>query len=252
MEFITQGFQQLLMFLVETTGSLGLAIIVFTFLIRSALVPLTLPSLRSMKKMQEIQPELKQLSKKHGKDKKALQQAQLDLYKKYNVNPLSGCIPQLAQLGVLILLYQALITFINNNGGSVDMNFFWLDLSVPDKKYILPILAVITQLILSLMIAPGAETPDLVPNASKSKKIQKENEKEEDTADMARSMQQQMMFLMPLMTGFIALQFPSGLALYWVVTTIFSIGQQWYISGPGGLFLYANRAKVFISSKLSK
>ena len=252
MEFITQGFQQLLMFLVETTGSLGLAIIVFTFLIRSALVPITLPSLRSMKKMQDLQPELKQLSKKHGKDRKALQQAQLDLYKKYNVNPLSGCIPQLAQLGVLILLYQALITFINNNGGTVNMQFFWLDLSVPDNKYILPILAVVTQLILSLMIAPGAEIKDIVPNDSKSKKIQKANEKEEDTADMARSMQQQMMFIMPIMTGFIALQFPSGLALYWVVTTIFSIGQQWYISGPGGLFIYTQRAKVFISSKLSK
>jgi YidC/Oxa1 family membrane protein insertase len=251
MEIITGSFQQFLMFLVDTTGSLGLAIIVFTFLIRSVLLPLTLPSLRSTKKMMELQPELKKLQKLHGKDRQALQKAQLELYKKYNVNPLAGCIPQLAQLGVLILLYQTLINFINQNGGLVDMNFFWLDLSVPDSKYILPILAVITQLILSLMIAPGAEIPDLVPNKSKSKKVQKENKKEEDTADMARSMQQQMMYLMPLMTGFIALRFPSGLALYWVATTIFSIGQQWYISGPGGLVTYANRAKVFIKSKLN-
>lgn len=252
MSFITEGFQQLLMFLVETTGSLGYGIILFTFLIRSALLPLTIPSLKSTKKMQDLQPELKKLSKKHGKDRQALQQAQLELYKKYNVNPLAGCIPQLAQLGVLILLYQALINFINANGGVVDMHFFWLDLSIPDSKYILPILAVITQFVLSLMIAPGAETPDTVPNTSKSKKIQKANEKEEDTADMARSMQQQMMFIMPLMTGFIALRFPSGLALYWVATTLFSIGQQWYITGPGGLVTYAQRAKTFITSKLGK
>lgn len=252
MEFITQGFQQLLLFLVETTGSLGFAIIVFTFLIRSILVPITLPSLRSAKKIQEIQPEIKKLSKIHGKDRQALQKAQMELYKKYNVNPLSGCIPQLVQLGVLILLYQALITFINNNGGVVDMQFYWLDLSVPDSKYVLPVLAVLTQLVLSLMIIPGGETPDLVPNTSKSKKIQKANEKEEDVADMAKSMQQQMMFIMPLMTGFIALRFPSGLALYWVVTTLFSIGQQWYVSGPGGLFTYMNRAKVFIQSKMNK
>ncbi|GIK84492.1 MAG: hypothetical protein BroJett025_11140 [Patescibacteria group bacterium] len=252
MEFITQGFQQLLMFLVETTGSLGWAIIVFTFLVRSALVPITLPSLRSTKKMMELQPEMKKLQKLHGKDRQALQQAQLELYKKYNVNPLAGCVPQLAQLVILILLYQALIKFIETNGGLIDMNFFWLNLSIPDSKYILPILAVITQLVLSLMIAPGAETPDLVANKSKSKKIQKANEKEEDTADMARSMQQQMMFIMPLMTGFIALRFPSGLALYWVATTVFSIGQQWYISGPGGLVTYAKRAQVFITAKLGK
>ena len=104
MDFITGGFQQLLMFLVETTGSLGYAIIVFTFLTRSALLPITIPSLKSTKKMQKLQPELKKLTKKHGKDRQALQKAQMELYKKYNVNPLSGCIPQLAQLGVLILL----------------------------------------------------------------------------------------------------------------------------------------------------
>jgi len=252
MDIITGSFQQLLMFLVESTGSLGYAIIVFTFLVRSALLPITLPSLKSTKKMQELQPELKKLTKKHGKDRQALQQAQMELYKKYNINPLAGCIPQLAQLGVLILLYRALIDFINIHGADVDMNFFWLDLSVPDVKYVLPILAMVTQFVLSLMIAPGAETKDMVPNNSKSKKIQKANEKEEDAADMAKSMQQQMMFMMPLMTGFIALRFPSGLALYWVATTLFSIGQQWYISGPGGLVTYAQRAKVFVTSKLGK
>lgn len=252
MEFITQGFHQLLVFLVETTGSLGLAILVFTFLIRSVLVPLTLPSLRSAKKMQELQPEMKKLQKLHGKDRQALQKAQLELYKKYNVNPLSGCLPQLLQLGVLIVLYQTLIGFINTNGGVIDMNFLWLNLATPDSKYILPVLAVITQLILSLMIAPGAEVKDIVPNNAKSKKIQKQNEKEEDTADMAKSMQQQMMFMMPIMTGFIALKFPSGLALYWVATTLFSIGQQWYVSGPGGLFTYTQRAILFVKTKLAK
>jgi len=250
MGFITEGFQQALMFLVTTTSSLGWAILVFTFLIRSILLPLTIPSLRSTKKMQDIQPELKKLNKIHGKDRQALQQAQLELYKKYNINPLAGCIPQLAQLAVLILLYKTLIDFIKLNHGLVDMNFYWLDLSIPDTKYILPALAVLTQLVLSLMIAPGAETPDLVPNKSKSKKIQKENKKEENIADMAQSMQQQMMFIMPLMTGFIALRFPSGLALYWVATTLFSIGQQWYVSGPGGIFTYAQRAKLFIKTKL--
>lgn len=252
MAFVHEIFQSLLLFLVDTTGSLGFAIITLTFLIRSALLPITLPSLKSATKMRELQPELKKLQKKHGKDRKALQEAQLELYKKYNVNPLAGCIPQLAQLGVLILLYHEMLGFLNNPEIMVNPNFYWLNLAVPDEKYILPVLAVVTQLILSLMIAPGAEKRDIVPNKSKSKKVQKENEKEENMADMAQSMQQQMMFIMPLMTGFIALRFPSGLALYWVATTLFSIGQQWYVSGPGGLVTYTQRAKIFISEKLNK
>ena len=247
---ITQGIQEVLYFLVQTTGSLGYAIITFTFLVRSALLPITLPSLRSTKKMQELQPELKKLQKKHGKDRQSLQSAQMELYKKHNVNPLAGCIPQLAQLAVLILLYRALLDFISSHAYNVDPNFFWLDLSVPDQLYILPVAAVVVQFILSLMIAPGAEKRDIIPNDSKSKKIQKQNKEETDMTDMAQSMQQQMMFIMPLMTGFIALRFPSGLALYWVATTLFSIGQQWYISGPGGLVRYTTKAYQFISSKL--
>ena len=252
MSFFSDVFNNFLVFLVGTTGSLGFSIIIFTFLIRSALLPLTLPSLRSSKKMKDLQPKIKKLQKKHGKNKQALQKAQMELYKKYNVNPLAGCIPQLAQLGVLIVLYRVLINFLNSpvvNGVAVNPNFFWLDLSIPDSMYILPVLAALSQLFLSLMIAPGAETRDIIPNKSKSKKIQKANKKEENTADMAQSMQQQMMFIMPIMTGFIALRFPSGLALYWVATTIFSIGQQMYISGPGGLKTYYKRALTFVTKK---
>jgi YidC/Oxa1 family membrane protein insertase len=252
MGFFADIFNNFLIFLVGTTGSLGFAIIIFTFLIRSVLLPLTLPSLRSSKKMKDLQPEIKKLQKKHGKDKQALQKAQMELYKKYNINPLAGCIPQLAQLGVLIVLYRVLIDFLNSptiNGVAIDPKFFWLDLSVPDELYVLPVLAALSQFVLSLMIAPGAETRDVVPNKSKSKKLQKANKKEENTADMAQSMQQQMMFIMPIMTGFIALRFPSGLALYWVATTFFSIGQQWYISGPGGLSIYYKRALAFVTKK---
>lgn len=241
MEFVTESFIQLLILLTNLTGSLGLAILVFTFLVRSALLPLSMPTLKATQKMRELQPELKKLKKKHGKNKEELQKAQLDLYKKYNVNPLAGCIPQLLQFAVLIILYQALITFLNDPAISISTQFFWLDLAHPDSKYVLPVLAALSQLVLSIMIAPGAEREDTVPNDSKNKKVQKENEKEEDMAEMAQSMQQQMMFIMPIMTGFIALRFPSGLALYWVATTIFSVGQQYYVSGWGGITTYAQR-----------
>lgn len=252
MQFFTDAFFEILLFLYQFTGSLGLAIIVMTLLIRAALVPLTLPSLKARKKMADIQPEVNKLKKKYGKDKKALQKAQLELYQKYNVNPLSGCIPQLVQLAVLIFLYRALISFLGQdviNGNGINSIFLWLDLTQPDSRYILPVVAGVTQFILSLMISPGGEVRDIVPNKAKSKKIQQENKKEEDTAGMAASMQQQMLYMMPIMTVFIAAKFPSGLAVYWVMTTIFSIVQQYFISGLGGLKTYLVRAQALLNRK---
>ena len=252
MQFFTDKFFEILLFLYQFTGSLGLAIIVLTLLIRFILVPLTLPSLKARKKITEIQPELNKLKKKHGKNKQALQKAQLELYQKYNVNPLAGCLPQLVQLAVLIFLYRALISFLGQdviNGSSVNSVFLWWDLTIPDSKYVLPIIAGVSQLILSLMISPGGEIRDIVPNKAKSKKVQQENKKEEDMAEMAASMQQQMLFLMPIMTVFIATKFPSGLTVYWVVTTFFSIGQQYLISGWGGLRSYLLRAQALLNKK---
>lgn len=252
MEFISHSLLEVILFLYQATGDLGIALITFTILVRTILFPLTYSSLKITHKMRELQPELKQLQKKHGKDKKALQAAQLELYQRYNVNPLAGCLPQILQIAVLIFLYQVLIKFLGQpevNGITIDPHFFGLNLSGKDPSYILPVLAGVTQLILSLMIAPGAEQPDVTPNDAKSKKLKKENEKEENFAEMAASMQQQMLFIMPIMTGFIALNFPAGLSLYWVVTTIFSIGQQWYISGLGGLVSYTQRAVQFVTNK---
>jgi YidC/Oxa1 family membrane protein insertase len=250
MQLFTDFLIQILTLLHQVTGNLGLDIILFTIIIRVALLPLTLPSLKAGQKLKELQPEIKKLQQKHQGDKKAMQLAQVELYKKYNVNPLAGCLPQLLQIGILILLYQVMVKFLSNpeiNGVAISPYFGWLNLSKPDSLYILPILAALSQLFMSLMIAPGAETRDIVPNKSKSKKIQKENKKEENVADMAQSMQQQMVFLMPIMTGIIALNFPSGLALYWIVTTLFSIVQQYYISGLGGIKTYALRLKNVVS-----
>lgn len=246
MEVISNLFLNLLIVLHTTTGNLGLAILFFTFLVRTALLPLTLPSLRAREQINKLQPQLKKLKRKYT-DKKALQKAQMDLYKRYNVNPLAGCLPQIVQIGLLILIYRVLLEMLGPDTSIVDLHtsFLWFDLTQPDSTYVLPVLTAVTQLFLSLMIAPGGEVPDLVPNASKSKKVIEDNKKEEDFAEMAASMQQQMIFIMPIMTGFIAINFPSGVALYWVATTLFSIGQQLYISGPGGLVMYFQRAKLF-------
>lgn len=232
---------QILFQLYQVTGNLGIAIIVLTVLIRLLFYPLSLKSLKSQKKIIELKPELDKLKKLHGKDKAKLQQSQMDLYKKYNVNPLAGCLPMVVQWVLLILIYRVLLDFIGQteiNGVSISAAFLWLDLRVPDQLRILPFIAGFTQLILSLMISPGAELPDIVPNNSKSKAVQKENEKEEDMAEMAASMQKQMLFFVPIITGMLAWNWASGVALYMIVTNIFSIVQQYFISGLGGLTSY--------------
>lgn len=242
---------ELLKFLTLTTGNFGIAVILLTLTLRAIMIPLSLPQMKSQKKMRDLKPELDKLKTKHGKDQKALQAAQMELYKKYNINPLSGCLPYLLQLVVIIALYNVLRTFVSDAQGQglhFAVTFLGLDLSKPDPSRIIPILAAITQLILSLMILPGKEHHDLVPDNAKTKALKQANKTESDSQEMAETMQRQMVFMMPLMTGWIALSFPSGLGLYWVVTTLFSIAQQWVISGPGGLV----NVSGFIKSKLKK
>jgi YidC/Oxa1 family membrane protein insertase len=104
------------------TGSFGWSVIIVTVLIRLLLVPLVLPSLKSAKKMAELQPKLKKLQEKFSKDKEQLAKAQMDLYKQEGINPLSGCLPQIAQLVILIIFFQAfnLLTEYAIGKGSVE------------------------------------------------------------------------------------------------------------------------------------
>lgn len=229
---INSAITDLLFFLYQHLGSnLGLAIISLTLIIRAVLVPVTLPSLKSAKKMQELKPAIDRLKKKY-KDPKKLQQAQLQLYKQNKINPASGCLPQIVQIIILISLYRVLIDFVAHdffNGVKVNLDFLWLNLSQSDPYYILPVLAGITQLLYSLLAQTGTVTEVKNPK-NKAKK-----QKEENKLEMAQSIQKQMVYTMPLMTTIIALKFPSGLALYWTINTTFSLIQQLILSGPGGL-----------------
>ncbi len=246
LNFIINPINQLLVFLYGITGqNLGFAIILLTLLIRGVLVPVTVPSLRSAKKMQEIKPLLDKLKEKH-KDKQKLQLAQLDLYKQHGINPAAGCLPQIAQLIVLIALYQVFIKFIKTpeiNGVALNQSFFWLNLGKPDPYYILPVLAGVSQLVFSLMMTSGLESHLKAPKKKDDK------QKEEDSLEMAQSMSQQMILIMPAMTVLISLKFPSGLALYWVITTVFSLVQQYLVSGPGGLKPALARVMSFLPKR---
>ncbi len=240
---------ELLKFLTTTTGNFGIAIIILTVIVRTILIPFTLPTLRSQKKMRDIKPQLDELKKKHANDAKALQKAQMELFAAHGINPLGGCLPYIAQFVVLIALYNVLQGFVTKAaqvGLTVPTSFLALDLSKPDHSLVIPILAALTQLVMSIQLLPGAEHHDLVSDKSTKKKVIQANEKETDSQEMAESMQRQMMYMMPIMTGIFAYQFPAGLGIYWITTTLYSIVQQWMISGPGGLVDVARaiRARV--------
>lgn len=236
--YIYQPILNTLLWLYQATGqNLGFAIILLTLLVRFVLIPFTLPQLKSAKKMASLKPEIDALKKKHGHDAKLFQQKQMELYKTHNVNPAAGCLPFIAQFVVLIALYQVFMSTLGGNGiGDIQSNFLIWDLKSKDTTYILPVLAGILQFIMSLSILPAVENqPEKRPGTAEQK---------QDVAEMATTMQQQMVFMMPIMTVIFSLQFPSGLALYWVITTAFSLIQQLIVSGPGAILIYAKKYKL--------
>ncbi len=237
MSFFVDFFSSILSLIDSGVNNLGVSIIIFTVLIRFISLPLTIPSIKSSKKIQELQPEIKKLKEKFGKDKQGLALAQAQLYKSYNINPLAGCLPQLLQLFILIVLYQAIMDLFNHPERNYNLDFLWVTLSQRDATYVMPIIAGLTQFLLSIMIVPATHTRDIAPNKVGSEA----NKKEEDIAEMAVTMQQQMMFMMPVMTAVIAISLPSGLALYWIVGTVFTIVTQYFVSGWGGFAVYWNR-----------
>lgn len=232
---------------------MGLAIIALTAFLRLLLVPLTIPSLRAMKKQQELQPQLEKLKEKHGGNKEKMAKAQMELYRQHGINPAAGCLPQILQIVVLIALYQAFMRILNSDGQAiVELNkilysdFLRIDpgrqintafgpwhLTQPDPFFILPILAGASQFVLSKMMMPAAQ------------RGQKEAKKTpEKSDDLLYTMQSQGLYLMPLMTVFIGWRLPSGLVLYWLVTTVFSLAQQYFLVGIGGLSSWRNLLKL--------
>lgn len=253
-------FVNALIFLYQVIGNFGVAIISLTIILRLALTPLTLPSLKAAQKMAELAPELSKLKKKHENDKQKLAQAQMELYKTNGVNPAAGCLPQIVQIVILIALYQAFAQVLQANGDVINklnqilypalklaegsqfnLSFLYLNLGKPDTFMVsgIPIpgvfliLAALTQFLSSKMMQPVVV---------KDEEIAKKTEEKSD--DIATSMQGQMLYLFPLMTIFIGFSFPSGLVLYWFVFSAFQLGQQYLVSGWGGLKPWVEKIKA--------
>ncbi|ABB14148.1 MULTISPECIES: YidC/Oxa1 family membrane protein insertase [Carboxydothermus] len=181
--------------------SYALAIIMLTILIKIILYPLNHAQMKSMKVMQELQPKMQEIQKKYKNDPQKQQQALMELYKEYGVNPMSGCLPMLIQLPILIALYRALYNFKYLNPAHA--KFFWIaNISHKDPYFILPILAALTTYIQSRMTMTSGNDPN----------------------------QKVMLYVMPLMIGWIAMSLPAGLGIYWVVLNIMGIIQQYFVN----------------------
>ena len=238
---ILQPMLNALLWLYSVLGQqFWLAIIVFTIIIRGVMTPLMLPQQRSAKKMQELQPKLKELQKKYGKDRERLSQEQMKLYREMGVNPMGGCLPMLIQFPIWIGLYQSIIRalgyqplqllnlsqniypFMQGAWAMVPLNRFFLgmDLALTPQQlggltYALPILVAFTSWLQTKMTTPAGGGDG-----------------------QAAGMGQSMTLMMPLMFGFFSLNFSTGLSFYFIVSNIIGIITQGFISGWEGLLFW--------------
>lgn len=190
--------------LTQTLGmpSYGLAILIMTLGIKLILAPVTVKQIKSMRAMQKLQPRMKELQQKYKGNNQKLQEEMAKLYKELGVNPLSGCLPLLAQMPFLIAIFYALQNYPYI---SPYESFLWLpSLGDPDPIYVWPVVSALTTFLVSRQTSP--------------------------TGDEKAQMQAKVMqIFMPLFIGYISLTFPSGLVIYWTVSNLFQWLQQTWI-----------------------
>ena len=185
----------------------GWAIVVVTVVINLALFPLKLSNMKSMRKMQALKPQVDVINAKYKNikmtDPRKGEQNQevMDLYKKYGVNPMGGCVPMLIQIPFFFAFYTVFRVSVEMRGA----NWLWIhDLSQPETFAIkfLPIIMIVSQFYMQSMTPQGNVDPN----------------------------QQKMMKFMPLIFGFMFYNFPSGLVLYYLTSNLVSMGQQWFFN----------------------
>lgn len=184
--------------------SWGLAVVVLTLLLRTAIWPLYNRSNRTMKRMAKLKPEMDKLKEKYPDDVQKQQQEMMKLYRTYGVNPLGGCLPMFAQLPIFFGFYSMLLHAVEMRGQS----FLWVnDLSLPDTLG--QVMGIpINPLPIVMAITSFAQMA-MMPNTGGDKT------------------QMMIIKLMPFFFLFICYNFASALALYWTVSNVFSIGQTW-------------------------
>ncbi len=235
LDIILNPFVTLLTLLYALLGSMALAIVVFTILVRLLTYPLTAQQMKSSQAMQKLQPEIKKLQEKYKGDREKVSAEQMKLYKEYGVSPFGGCLPLLIQFPIFIALYQAILHTLAVNpiqlldlGGRLlipglesyiplDNTFLGLNLALPPNISSGGLAAVVgVTLIASTVITTWLQfkitTPPVVKEA-------------DGKPNQAASMTQSMGTIMPLMYGFFALSFSIGISIYFIVSNLVGILQ---------------------------
>jgi len=263
LDFIAKPLGQFLYWIYNTVAfqNYGLAIIVFTIIVRAAMVPLTLKQYKSTAEMQKVQPLLKEVQRKYANDKTKLNEETMKLYQEHKINPAGGCLPLLIQMPILFALWQVItkplkfmlgfstehlaelaskasvkgayteidtITYFMKNGqgdqvGNLNM-FFPSHGGInlgSIPTYDFSKLSADPKLIVLLLLPLLATVTTYLTARMSMPK----------TTDKATNpMGNTMLYISPLMTLIFSFQFPAGLALYWIAGNIFAIGQQYYVN----------------------
>lgn len=214
-------------------GNFGVAIVVFTLLMRLVTWPLTSSQYKASRAMQAIQPQMQELQKKYkGKDPKKLQSETMALYREAGVNPLGCLLPLLVQMPIWIALYQVILVTLGESpesllrlsnvlypigfvreGVPLNNSLLYWNLGRPDTSFLLPFLVAATMYVQQKLV-----TPPPTPAATQA-------------AQQQQQTMQMMTWMMPLMFGFWSISVPSGLALYWFVSNLSGIVLQYFYLG---------------------
>lgn len=210
-----------LLFFNYYTHSLGISLVILTLIIKVILLPLNIPSIKMQLAKKKLDGKIDELKEKHT-DKTEFAKAQMALFKEHGINPASGCLPMILQLIVIFALLNVFNLVLRSSGNydsyiyfdflknpSWDNHFLYLDLFKPDKFYILPVLAGIAQYFVTKLTV-----------TTKKDETPKKTEKKSD--DLQGAMEKQMLYMSPLLTTFFGFNLPSGIVLYWFVSTVFS------------------------------
>jgi YidC/Oxa1 family membrane protein insertase len=232
--FITiyQPIYNSLIGLYDIFGDFGIAIIILTLVVKFALIPLSRKQIASQKEMQELQPKIKELQKKYKNDKEQLSRKTMALYKEHKVNPAAGCLPLIVQMIIFITMYRVIMNLSQDNILSVHPEQLYPFIAMPGEinQLFLSIMDLTQPNVLIAIITAAAQFYQLKMMQAKNTPSEPATDPKEnsgDQPDFATIMQKQMLFIVPIMTLFIGLKFPSGLTLYWLTSTVFMIVQQW-------------------------
>ena len=229
---IVQPFTNVLLMITMLVKNFGVAIILFTILIKLITFPLTAKQIKSSQAMQELQknPRFLKMQEKYKDNKEKLAEEQMKLYKELKVSPFSSCLPMLLQFPIIIGLYQSIMKamastplelikleriiypFLDPNKIlPIQNRFLWMDLGQPERLIIggigIPVLTILV--VLSTIVQTRVMTPPA--DAAKN--------------DQTTAMTNSMNMTMPVMMGVLAFQFSAGLALYFVVSNLTTVAQ---------------------------